>query len=80
RFQQPSWNLRSVFTGGGTSTPFPLTTRLLTDGVANTVQMASGGVAFLRFSVPSGQDALLTVTSSGQLLPSTVQLAMVRVR
>jgi hypothetical protein len=30
--------------------------------------------------VASGQDALLTVTSSGQLLPSTVQLAVVRVR
>jgi hypothetical protein len=80
RFQQPSWNLRSAITGGGTSTPFPLATRTLTDGVTNTVQMAGGGVAFLRFSVASGQDALLTVTSSGQLLPSTVQLAVVRVR
>jgi hypothetical protein len=67
-------------TGGGTSTPFPLATRSLTDGVANTVQLTGGGVSFLRFSVASGQDALLTVTSSGQLLPSTVQLAVVRVR
>jgi hypothetical protein len=80
RFQAPSWNLRSVLTGGGTSTPFSLVTRSLADGVANTVQMAGGGVSFLRFSVASGQDALLTVTSSGQLLPSTVQLAVVRVR
>jgi hypothetical protein len=44
------------------------------------VQLTGGGVSFLRFSVASGQDALLTVTSSGQLLPSTVQLAVVRVR
>lgn len=80
RYQQPSWNLRSVMTGNGTSLPFPLATRTLSDGVANTVPMAGGGVAFLRFSVASGQDALLTVTSSGQLLPSTVQLAVVRVR
>jgi len=80
RFQQPSWNLRSVLTGGGTSTPFPLATRTLSDGVANTVPMASGGVAFLRFSVGSGQHALLTVTSSGQLLPSSIQLAVVRIR
>jgi hypothetical protein len=79
RFQQPSWNLRSALTGGGTSTPFPLTTRILTDGVANTMQLAGGGVGFVRFSVTSGQDALLTVTSSGQSLPSTVQLAVVRV-
>jgi len=80
RFQQASWNLRSALTGGGTSTPFPLVTRSLTDGIASTVQLAGGGVSFLRFSVPNGQDALLTVTSSGQLLPSTVQLAVVRVR
>jgi len=80
RFQQPSWNLRSALTGGGTSTPFPLTTRTLTDGVATSMQLAGGGVGFVRFSVTSGQDALLTVTSSGQPLPSTVQLAVVRVR
>jgi hypothetical protein len=80
RFQQPSWNLRSLFTNNGTGTPFQLVTRTLSDGVASTVQMAGGGVSFLRFSVPGGQDALLTVTSSGQLLPTTVQLAMVRVR
>ena len=80
RFQQPSWDLRSIFTNSGTGTPFQLVTRSLTDGVASTVQMASGGVSFLRFSVGGGQDALLTVTSSGQLLPPTVQLAMVRVR
>lgn len=80
RFQESSWNLRSALTGGGTSTPFPLATRSLTDGVPNTVQLTGGGVSFLRFSVASGQDALLTVTSSGQLLPSTVQLAVVRVR
>jgi len=80
RFQQPSWNLRSVFGVGGISTPFPLVTRTLSDGVANTLQLTDGGVSFLRFSVASGQDALLTVTSSGQQLPSTVQLAVVRVR
>jgi hypothetical protein len=80
RFQQPSWNLRSVLTGGGTSTPFPLVTRTLNDGGTTTVQMTNGGVSFLRFSVASGQDALLTVTSGGQTLPSTVQVAVVRVR
>jgi hypothetical protein len=37
-------------------------------------------VSFLRFSVASGQDALLTVTSNGQPLPPTMQLSVVRVR
>ena len=29
RYQQPSWNIRSVLTGGGVSTAFPLLTHIL---------------------------------------------------
>ncbi len=29
RFQQPTWNIRSVLTGGGVSTAFPLLTHIL---------------------------------------------------
>lgn len=79
-YQQPSWNLRSALTGGGASTTFPLATRSLTDGAINSVTLAAGGVSFMRFSVPAGQDALITATSGGQKLPSTIQLAVVRVR
>jgi len=80
RFVQPSFNFRSIMTNGGTAGSFPLATRALsTTGVSN-VTLAAYGVAFLRFSVPSGQDALLSVTSLGQSLPSSVQLAIVRVR
>lgn len=81
RFQQQSWNARSVITGGGTSAPFPLVTRLLNvDGTLLSTNLAGNGVAFLRFSVPSGQDALLTTTSGGQALPSSVKLSVVRIR
>lgn len=80
RFQQPSWNLRSIVTGAGTSLAFPLVTRALTDNVATSLQLAGSGVSFVRFSVPSGQDALLTATASGQALPSNVRLSVVRVR
>jgi hypothetical protein len=80
RFQQPSWNMRSVLTNGGTSLTYPLTTRTLNNNSQQSVLLAGNGVSFLRFSVPDGQDALLTVTSGGQPLPSTVQLAVVRVR
>jgi hypothetical protein len=80
RYQQPSWNLRSILTNDGTSTAFPLLTRPLTDGTTTALTLASHGVSFLRFSVASGQDALLTMTSGGAPLPSTVQLALVRVR
>jgi hypothetical protein len=79
RFTQPSWNMRSVATASGAPT-FQLRTRTLVDNGTSQVTLADFGVSFLRFSVPSGQDALLTVTSLGQPLPSTVQLAVVRVR
>ena len=81
RYQQPSWNARSILTGAGTSTPFPLVTRLLNvDGSPLSTSLVGNGVAFLRFSVPTGQDALLTTTSGGQALPSSVKLSVVRIR
>src|SRR5262249_33577237 len=80
RYLQPSWNSRSILSGGGTSTPFPLLTRTLSDNAQVSLNIVGYGVSFLRFSVPSGQDALLTVTSNGQPLPSAMQLSVVRVR
>jgi hypothetical protein len=80
RFAQPSWNLRSALTNPGTSLAFPLSTRMLTDNVSTRVLLVGNGVSFLRFSVADSQDALLIVSSGGQPLPSTVQLAIVRVK
>src|SRR5262249_47281138 len=80
RYLQPSWNARSVLTGGRTSTAFPLLTRILSDNVPVSLNIAGYGVSFLRFSVASGQDALLTVTSNGQPIPASMQLSVVRVR
>jgi hypothetical protein len=80
RFQQPSWNMRSALTNGGTSLAYPLSTRTLRDNTSQSVLLTGYGVGFLRFSIPAGQDALLTVTTGGQPVPSTVQLAVVRVR
>ncbi|HEX4682602.1 MAG TPA: hypothetical protein VH277_07845 [Gemmatimonadaceae bacterium] len=78
-YTQPSWNARSILTGGGST--FPLLTRSLADGATTTVMLAGDGVSFLRFSVPTGQDALLTVTSSGgQPLSAAVKLSVVRLR
>jgi hypothetical protein len=80
RFQQPSWNLRSTLTNGGTSVAFPLSTRTLVDNAVSSTTLGGNGIAFYRFSVPSGQDALLTVTSGNQPVGSAIQLAVVRVR
>jgi hypothetical protein len=80
RFLQPSWNMRSVLTNNGSSLSYPLTTRTLANNSQQSVLLAGNGASFLQFSVPDGQEALLTVTSGGQPLPATVQLAVVRVR
>jgi hypothetical protein len=80
RFQQPSWNMRSVLTNGGQSLSYPLSTRTLVNNASQSVLLAGNGVAFCRFSVPDGQEALLTVATGGQPIPPTVQLAVVRVR
>jgi hypothetical protein len=77
RFQFPSWNLRSALSPGSV---FPLAARLLVDNTTNQVLLAGNGVSFLRFSVANNQEALLTVTSGGQPIPSTVQVAIVRVK
>ncbi len=80
RFQQPSWNLRSALTGSGVSLEYPLATHILSDNVVSSTTLWGNAGSFFRFSVAKGQEALLTVTSGGQTLPSTVQLAIVRVR
>ena len=80
RFAQPSWNFRSALTSGGMPLAFPLVTRMLTDNVSSRVLLVGNGVSFLRFAVADNQEALLTVSSGGQPLPSTVQLAVVRVK
>lgn len=77
RYTQPSWNARSIL-GGGSA--FPLVTGTLTDGITSTQTLSGDGVAFRRFSVPSGQDALLTASSGGQPLMSAVRLSIVRLR
>jgi hypothetical protein len=79
RFQQPSWNMRSITTNNSASVAFGLFTRILHDGSTTSFQMVSNGVAFLRFTVPAGQDGLVALTSGGAPLPSTIQLAIVRV-
>jgi len=78
RFQQPSWNMRSAMPAVGSS--FALFPRTLGDNITTPVTLTGGGTMYLRFAVPAGQDALLNVTSTGQPLPPTIQLSLVRVR
>jgi hypothetical protein len=79
RYEQPSWNFRSALPTY-TSIPFQLITRTLNNNSPVSLTLAGNGVSFLRFTVANGQEGLVTVTSGGQPLPSTVQLSVVRVK
>ncbi len=80
RFLQPSWNDRSILTYFSPTSQFPLFTRTLSDAGPTSLTLYEASTSFLRFSVASGADALITLTSNGQPLPSTVKLSVVRVK
>jgi hypothetical protein len=75
RFQQPTWNLRSIFGALQSNGAYPLATTALGASPA-TVTVNGGSAVYLRFAVAGGQTA--TVTWSA--LPSNLQLSLVRTR
>jgi hypothetical protein len=79
-FQQPSWNFRSIFTGGG-ATPFSLRVVPVVESAATNVQRVGGGAAYLRFSVPPGAQASLDWSGAGGVPVSpVVRWTVVRTR
>jgi hypothetical protein len=72
RFQQPSWRYRTFYN------TFPLVTQPLTDGYST--QLASGGAAFLRFTVPPATVGTVRALSGTNPLPSRVYVTVVRTR
>ena len=75
RYQQPTWNLRSIFGALQSNGAYPLATTALVAPPAS-VTVNGGTAAYLRFAVAGGQTA--TVTWSA--LPSNLQLTLVRTR
>lgn len=74
RFTQPSWDFRSVFTTG-TGSGFPLRVHRLRNGASQSVHLATGGSAYLRFGVAPGGRADVRAVPEG----STAQGACVTV-
>ena len=68
RFTQPSWEFRDVVAGINSNT-YPLATRALAEGQAQTVTLNAGGAAYLRFTVPAGGQATVSVRSAGGAAP-----------
>ena len=77
-YQQPSWNFRALFAHLPPS-PIPFATSVLTAGGSASVSVKGGGVAYVRFSVPANETAQIS-WGGGASLPSTLQVAAIRVR
>jgi len=75
RYQQPSWNLRSIFAALESTGAYPLSTVAL-GASPMTMSVDGGSAAYLRFAVSAGQTATVQVST----LPSNVQLTLVRTR
>jgi hypothetical protein len=75
RYQQPSWNMRSIFGALESNGAYPLATTTLGASPA-AVSVNGGSAAFLRFAVAAGQTATVQLST----LPSTMQLTLVRTR
>jgi len=87
RFQEPSWNMRSIFprlSSGGSSQPlgkFPLAIIPLGDAQPASLLVNAGGVAYLRFTVPAGGQASVDwVSASGLPVSPFFQFTIVRTR
>jgi len=75
RYQQTSWNLRSIFGALESTGAYPLATATL-GASPMTLSVDGGSAAYLRFAVSAGQTATVQLNT----LPSNVQLTLVRTR
>ena len=81
----PSWNFRSIFpglrfSGGSALGVYPIATRSLLSGSPQRVLLAGGTSSFVRFGIPAGRRAILTLSSNGAPPPATLRYALVRLR
>jgi hypothetical protein len=85
RFQEQSWNMRSIFPGlsngnGGALNRYPLSVIPLSDATPASLLINAGGVAYLRFSVAAGSQASVDWSSAGLPVSPFFQFTVVRTR
>jgi hypothetical protein len=78
RFQQPSWNFRSIIPLLSQGR-FPLEVIPLS-GMQTSLTLKGGGAAFLRFGIAPGQRAAITVLSGGAIPPGRLRVSVVRLQ
>lgn len=77
KYQHPSWNYRSVFTGLGSAT-LPIATSQLVAGTPLSLQLVGGGAAYIRFRINNNTAAQIIASASGQPLPANIDFILVR--
>ncbi|MCA0375802.1 MAG: Ig-like domain-containing protein [Gemmatimonadetes bacterium] len=85
RYTNPAWSFRSIYPGLriGSNVPlgvYPISARLLNSNVPQRLALAGGTSSYIRFAIPAGRTALITLGANGALPPSTVRYSFVRVR
>ena len=85
RYTNPAWNFRSIYpglrlSGGAALGVYPIQTRSLLSNLPQRITLAGGTSSFVRFSVPAGQRALISLSSNGALPPGTLRYGLVRLR
>jgi hypothetical protein len=86
RYTYRSWNLRSVM--GALRTPrnllvypfYPLQTRTLENGQAETPTIRGGAAAYFRFAVGAGKQGRIVTVGDGAKLPSGIAVSVMRTK
>ncbi|MDB4875792.1 MAG: hypothetical protein JWM41_2238 [Gemmatimonadetes bacterium] len=78
RYQNLSWNFRSILPAITTGSRFPLNTNPLVAGTPLSLDIIGGGAAYVRFRVTASTVAALAATSTGQPTPANIDFILVR--
>jgi hypothetical protein len=79
----PSWNFRAAFPALPTAAqPYPLlgAVGVLSDAVPQAVSLQGGSSAYFRFSIITGSNAVIRLTSNGWMPPAAVQATIIRTK
>jgi hypothetical protein len=79
----PSWNFRAAFPAlPMAAQPYPLlgAVGVLSDAVPQAVSLQGGSSAYFRFSITSGSNAVIRLTSNGWMPPGAVQATIIRTK
>jgi hypothetical protein len=81
RYQQPSWNFRSVVPAFSSANgTFPLKTFNLAAAEPLNLTLQGGGAAFVRFGVAPLTQTALRTTSGGTVAPQRLRITLIRTR